>query len=179
MKNLIVYFSHSSNNKQLVVELKSKLNCDIIQIKEVNKRSGFTILMDVMFRRNPAMQEVSTDIKMYDHIIFVAPVWAGRIASPLKSYILQHKRDIHSYSFITVCSGVSGQKKKIEMELTHLAAKSPMVVTELWINDLLPEDRKNKIKYVTPYRVKPNEFIVFEQPIQKHIDTIASEFSRG
>jgi flavodoxin len=174
MKVLIVYFSYAGNNEILAKEIQKKLLCDTLQILDSNKRNGFTILLDILFDRKPSIQSYEKNIKTYDHIIFIAPIWASKIASPLKSFLRLEKNNIPQYSFITACSGYAGQKEKIAKDLIRLIEKQPTIVTELWINDLLPADQKNKIKYVTPYRLQPKDLVVFEAKIEKHIRAISN-----
>lgn len=170
MKTLIVYFSFSGNNEMLALELGKMLNCDVVKIKEVKKRIGFSIFLDVLFNRTPRIKDHGKNIDEYDHIIFVAPIWASKIASPLKSFLLLEKNNIQRYSFISVCAGSRDQKTKIESELLRLVGKRPVITTELWINDLLPEEKKNKIKYVTSYRLKAGDLSFFDTEIRKHTE---------
>ncbi len=83
------------------------------------------------------------------------------------------KNNIQRYSFITACSGSAGQNEKIEKDLVRLVEKQPATVTALWINDLLPADQKNKIKYVTTSRLQPKDLVAFEAEIEKHIRAIS------
>ena len=168
MKTLIAYFSFSGNNEMLALELKKMLNCDILKINEVRKRHGFSIFLDVLFNRTPRIQDHGKNIAEYDHIIFVAPIWASKIASPLKSFLLLEKNNIRRYSFISVCSGYEDQKTKIENQLLGLVGKAPVITTELWINELLPNEKKNKIKYVTSYRMMASDLSFFKTEILKH-----------
>ena len=38
----------------------------------------------------------------YDKIIFITPVWAGAMSTPVRSYMAEHKDNIKSYSLIAV-----------------------------------------------------------------------------
>lgn len=174
MKTLITYFSFSGNNEMLAKEVQKRMSCDMLQILETKKRKGFTILMDILFNRTPDIQHYDKNVKGYDHVVCVGPIWAGKIATPLKSFLRIEKNNIRRYSFISACSGSPGQREKIEKELTRTTQQQPAIVTELWINDLLPADQKNKIKYVTPYRLQPKDLVVFEAKIEKHIRAISN-----
>ncbi len=160
----------------LANDLKKRFACETLKIIEPKKRKNITILFDVLFNRRPRIENIGRNLREYDHIIFIAPIWAGKIASPLKSLLLLQKENIRDYSFICACSGVENQKEKIQAQLTKLLQKPPIIVTELWINDLLPADQKNKIKYVTPYRLQPKDFVVFAPEIEKHVTTVSRQF---
>lgn len=79
------------------------------------------------------------------------------------------KHNIHEYSFITVCSSQPGQVEKITNQLTQLMAKEPITVEELKVNDLLPFEKKNKIKYTAPYRIKKPDLGVFQTEIENFV----------
>ena len=170
MKTLIVYYSFTNNNDLLARDIQEKLACDMVKIEEEKKRSGFTIFMDILFKRKPKIKQLHVFINDYDNFIFIAPIWAGRIASPLRSFLLMERANIDHYSFITVCGGMPGQKEKITSELTKLVQKAPQNVTELWINDLLPKDKKDTVKYTTAYRLKKTDLHAFNHEIYEFLN---------
>jgi multimeric flavodoxin WrbA len=67
------------------------LNCNILRIKELKKRTGFSIFLDTFLNRTPRIEDQEEKIKDYDHVILVAPVWAAKIATPLKSFLAEGK----------------------------------------------------------------------------------------
>jgi flavodoxin len=172
MKTLIVYYSFTENNKKLADHVRKNLDCDMVGIETVRKRSGLSIMLDMMFGRKPAIKPVPYYLRDYDHIIFIAPVWGGKIAMPMKSYMIDEKHNIRRYSFMTLCGGVRGQKEKIHNELTTLVGKQPARVCELWINNLLTAEKKDTIKYTTGYRIEPNELKAFEKDIAEFLKAI-------
>lgn len=169
MKTIVVYFSFSGNNDLLANEIQQKMHCDKFPITEPGKRTWFTIFLDILFDRMPRIQNTVPNLANYDNIIFIAPIWAGKIAAPLKSFLLLNKNSIGRYSFITACSGGPGQKEKIESELMRLVEKRPVIVTELWINNLLPADQKNNARGVASYRLTPKDIIEFASEIDGHL----------
>lgn len=43
---------------------------------------------------------------------------------------------------------------------------------QLKINDLLPPERKNKIKYATPYRINQRILLAFEMEIEQFLQAL-------
>lgn len=154
MKPLIVYYSHSGNNKKLALELQERMTCDLYEIKEQKKRKDLSILFDVLMKRNSRLAPLDIDISNYGPIILLAPVWAGKIAAPMRTFIKLQKDKLTDYSFITLCSGAAGQREKIVAELSALTPQKPAAVSELWINNLLPEEQRNKIKYTNNFQLE-------------------------
>lgn len=172
MKAIIVYYSHSSNNEALAREMKIRLGCDLLRIEEIKPRNGFTILLDLIFRRDAKIYNPDVMLDDYNMVVFVAPIWDAKIATPLKTFIKMEKGHLKNYAFITMCSGREGQHQKITDQLTQLTQKKPLIVTELKVNDLLPQDEKDKITYTTPYRIKPPDWHYFKKDIQHFVNTI-------
>ena len=101
--------------KCFALELKIMLNCNVLRINEIKKRTGFSIFLDIFFNRTPRIEDHEEKIKDYDHVILIAPVWAAKIATPLKSFLLKEKNNIRRYSFITVCGEVKIKNLRLKM----------------------------------------------------------------
>lgn len=169
MKTIIVYYSNTNNNEVLAHDLQKKLSCDILKIEEVSKRTGFRILLDLLFNRTPRINDHGIPLELYSNFIFVAPIWAGKIASPLRSFLLKEKEHVKSYSFISLCGGVEGQVDKIKKELKTILQYDPKLVKELWINHLLPAEKMNTVKYTSGYRVLPADLENFKEQIDEFV----------
>jgi flavodoxin len=169
MKNLVAYYSFTQNNEKLAIEVQKKLNCDLLKIEEKSKRTAITIMLDLLFNRKPAIKPTPVQVKDYDHVILIGPVWASKVGTPLKSFLLAERNNIHQYSFLTLCSGVAGQKEKLAQQLTALAGKAPIHVAELWINDFLPEGKKNTIQYATRYRIERKDIKALNERIDNFL----------
>jgi flavodoxin len=171
MKNLIVYYSFTENNKKLAEYVRNKLHCDIVGIETVKKRAGLSILLDLMFNRKPGIKPVPYSLRDYDHIVFMSPIWAGKIAMPLTSFLIKEKQNVRTYSFITLCGGGNAnQREKIQNLLSIVLGRQPITVAELWINTLLHDEKKNTIKYASGYRIDSNEFNAFDKDIMKFLN---------
>lgn len=173
MKTLIVYYSFTNNNELLARTLQAKLNCDILMIEEVTKRTGFKIMLDLILDRTPKIKPHPFSIDSYELCIFIAPVWAGKIASPLKSFLVQEKNRINTYSFITICGGgAREQKEKLTESLTEIVGQKPGIVKELWTNDLLADEEKDTIKYTTGYRIQQKDLQKFSREIDDFVTAL-------
>jgi hypothetical protein len=170
MKTLIVYYSYTANNEKLAHFIRQLLDCDILRIEDLRPRSAVTILFDVIFHRHSAIKPYACTLKDYDRVILVAPIWDARIASPMATFLRKEKDNISHYSFVTLCGGRADQVVKVRRQLMGLAGKSPADVLELCVNDLLPPEKKNKIRYVTPYRVNESELAVYRPQIDRFLN---------
>ena len=131
--------------------------------------------MDLLFDRTPTLKDHAVSLGLYSDFIFVAPIWASKIASPLKAFMVKEKQHIKRYSFISLCGGSKGQLERIKEQLLQILQREPTTIKELWINDLLVSERKNTIKYTSGYRVLPADLENFKEKIDEFVKVQSSQ----
>jgi len=171
MKTLIAYYSYTGNNEVLARDLQKKLNGDLFKIEPKQPRTYFSIMMDIIFNRTPEITDFYHAHFTYDHHVLIGPVWAGRIGSPLRSFLQKEGAGIANYSFITICGGVSGQNEKITRSLTKIAGRMPSQVVELRLNELLLGTGRKSLQ-VDNYKLEPGDLRFFEPRIDNFVKSI-------
>jgi len=162
MKTLIIYYSLTNNNEKLALYLKKKLNCDLFAIQTKKKWNFFDIFLSLIFKKKAHIKEYKIDWENYDQVIFTCPVWFGKIAFPLKTFLTEEKTNIKNYHFISICAG--GQKEKIFESLKSILTKEPKSVEEISLK-LLDKDDKVKIHD----HLSDEDFDALKQNIDKAI----------
>lgn len=175
MKTLLVYYSFTQNNQLLAKMIQMRLGCEMFKIETVRKRSTFSIFLDTLFGRRPSIRKHNLSIPDYDQFVFVSPIWMGKIASPLKTFLYEEKNKIKRYSFITICGGLPGQKEKIEAELASILKTRPVNVTDLWISEIIDNTTPKDARNISAYRVGPKEMAKFNTQIDDFCFTILKE----
>jgi len=89
MKKLVIYYSYSGNTKAIAQELAAKESADIAEIKD-KKRPGkikaYTAgIVSSILGKAWKIQPLTVDLAVYDHLIMLAPVWAGNPAPAFNS----------------------------------------------------------------------------------------------
>jgi flavodoxin len=174
MNTLVVYYSFTKNNELLATQIQQRLGAHLYKIETLKRRSGFSIFLDLLFKRKPAIRKHRLWLQNYDHMVFVAPIWAGKIAGPLVTFLCEEKSKIHRYSFISFCGGGIGQQEKIEQELRTILSHAPEKVTELWVSDLLGDKKKN-VNTVSRYRVEQGDLMKYKGKIDDFCSVIQGE----
>lgn len=173
MRILIIYFSFSGNNRLLAEYLGRRIGCDVCPIVEKKRRTMLTIILDMMFRREPGVESLEYSTSNYEHIILVAPIWDAKVANPMKTLIKMKKSTLSGYSFISLCGYErSGQKESITKELSTLAGHPPKTVVELKISELLPVEKQNEIRAISRYHINSEEMSIFESQINEFLKLI-------
>ena len=91
MKTLIISYSFTGNNGKLANKIARILDADYTVIKETKNRTLFTILIDLLLNRIPPIKKLEKQFELYTNLIFVAPIWFGKIATPLRALFKELK----------------------------------------------------------------------------------------
>ena len=175
MNVLIIYYSYTGNNELLARELGRRLAAPLHRIEERGRRWGISIFLDLVFRRRPAILQSHVQPELVEHVILVAPVWGGRIAGPMKTFLEQKAEKIRQYSFITLCGHM--QNPDLESELEQVTGKKPLVITQLAVEELLPPAQHGKVMKVSRYRVREAELVAFERQLKDFMQAVVGAAS--
>jgi len=178
MKTLIVYYSFTDNNKVLANELALKLNADVEQILEEDDRSFLKCLTDSFFDKFPFIQSSYHDPLEYDIVILIAPIWASKIASPMKSFLNLYGRDLKSHAFITVCGGGLKGPNPVEENLLRFTGKKPLIVSQLHKSELVPAKERKNIFKISKIKISKEELnSQFKHQVDVFVKKISQEIS--
>jgi hypothetical protein len=153
MKVLVISYSLTGNNGKLASSLASRLDAKHIQIIEEKQRNNGSIAFDILFNRIPRIKININNIEEYDLIVFVAPVWMGCIAAPLRACFSNVASKLKRYAFISISGGADGPNPKLENELIKRLRKTPELVLDMHIADLLPKEPKPTRDVTSKYQI--------------------------
>jgi flavodoxin len=119
MKKIVIYYSHSDHSKLIA----SHLNGDKREIKlEKQLPRNMFLLMIVggyysIFGKNLALEKMDVDINQYDEITLITPVWAGKPASPMQSFLNSIKFKNKKVRVIFSYGGSEGRSASVIKDL--------------------------------------------------------------
>jgi len=144
MKTLCISYSLSGNNDALAASIAAKLGADHVKVTDAKKRTMGTTAFDMLLNRTPQISMPEVKLSDYGKVVFFAPIWMGKIASPLRGCFKKLKLGIVSYAFVSLSGGAIGMDitAKLAKELEKLLGKKPAQVIDMHIADLLPKDLK-------------------------------------
>lgn len=168
MKQLILFYSHGGNNRQLAQFIGKRYHIETAEILEKRKkRTMFTTMLDFIFSRKPKLQPLTPDLSSYDHIMLVAPIWMGRVAAPMLSALNTYGNDIKSYSFFTFSGGPEESQEKFTEVLESTLNKKAETVLTFAIQDLLSEEQKKDPKNVMQFKANETQISAFTPDLDK------------
>lgn len=147
MKTLVAYYSRTNITKELALEIAEALNADseeIISKVNYDGKLGYVRAgKDGMSAKIIDLETLKYDPADYDLIYLGVPVWAGKAANPLISYIKQNEGKFGDVKFFATAgkSGFEGAFKQME----EFVGKSPLNTLALTTKEVKSGDYKNKL----------------------------------
>ncbi len=134
MRTLIVYYSRTGNTKRAAERLSTFLKADIIQIGSLEKFNGIfgfiKAILQARIGKAPEIAEINKDINGYDLVLLCSPVWAGKISSPARTFIIKYGDNIRKIGYLLVRGDRKNEYKAIWnamddlLHIKHVAAIS-------------------------------------------------------
>ncbi|MEN8906558.1 MAG: hypothetical protein ABF289_11425 [Clostridiales bacterium] len=142
MKKLIISYSFTGNNKMLSQSVAKELAADIIEVTELKERTIKTIIIDIMFNREPNINPIPNDLKDYDIVILNGPIWMGKVASPLCSYFKYISNAKCDYAFFSISGGAYNKNTNLEKDIRKKAKRDAIAVVDIHLADYLTDEDK-------------------------------------
>lgn len=101
---IVVYFSRTGYTKKIAYEIADKLASDIIELKTSEKISGLLGFLWCgrygMYKWKMKTENISVDLKNYDKVIIVSPIWVFNICSPIRDFCYKYSSDINKVEYV-------------------------------------------------------------------------------
>lgn len=147
MSVLVAYYSRTNITKKLAEEIANKENADIEQIiPKVNYNGKIGFMRggkDSVSAKIIDLEPLKFDPADYDLIYLGVPVWAGKAANPMISYIKQNEGKFNNVKFFST-AGSSGFEGAFE-QMEEYVGKSPLKTLALTTKEVKKDEAKDKI----------------------------------
>ena len=129
MKTLIVYYSRTGKVKKAAESaLRLYEDAEILEIKDPVKRNGILGALKCGYhavtKQVIPLVPIEQDLSSYDKIVLCAPVWAGNIASPARSFLINCGPQINSIEYIIMHASEKENYEPILDEMDELCKKA-------------------------------------------------------
>lgn len=148
MKTLVIYYSRTGTTKKVGKKIAQMLKCDSEEIIDTKNRDGiFGYIksgMEAGFKRGTVIKQIKKNPAKYGLVIIGTPVWAGTMASAVRTYIKENKNKFKKVAFFCTMGG-SGSKRTFKA-MEGLCKKKPAVLLVLTTKEVIKEEHIQKIK---------------------------------
>lgn len=155
-KTLIVYYSYTNNTEQIVDDLKTMINADVIEVEPANKNLDYAAnnyaigteqLNKIKNNPNdessyPAIDPVSVDLSKYNTIIIATPLWWSQMASNMQTLLFKYGDEMAGKNIGLIVSSHSSGISGVEADAKRLVPNGKFYTKSLWINASKHSQRK-------------------------------------
>ncbi len=120
MKTLVVYYSRTGVTRKVARMIADRLSCDLEQIEEERNRKGMVAYLwssyEAFREKTPPIKQAGQDPAAYDLVVIGTPMWAWKMASPVRSYLAQKEASLPAVAFFCTSGGSDGAKLLQDMQ---------------------------------------------------------------
>ncbi|MEN6338613.1 MAG: hypothetical protein ABFD03_00655 [Clostridiaceae bacterium] len=153
MNIAVVVYSLTGNNAKLAKGVSKSLGAAYIEIQPEKPVSNGTIFKTLLFGGVPKSTPEPAALASYDKLVFVAPVWMGMAAFPLRPYLSAFGKTKKPYGFLSVSGGADGGNPKIKRDLYKRVGYAPVILLDQNIRSLLPAEPAPTREMTSAYRL--------------------------
>ena len=155
-KTLIVYYSYTNNTEQIVDDLKTMINADVIEVEPANKNLDYAAnnyaigteqLNKIKNNPNdassyPAIDPVTVDMSKYNTVIIATPLWWSQMASNMQTFLFKYGNEMAGKNIGLIVSSHSSGISGVEADAKRLVPNGKFYTKSLWINASKHSQRK-------------------------------------
>ena len=155
-KTLIVYYSYTNNTEQIVDDLKTMINADVIEVEPANKNLDYAAnnyaigteqLNKIKNNPNdessyPAIDPVIVDMSKYNTVIIATPLWWSQMASNMQTLLFKYGAEMAGKNIGLIVSSHSSGISGVEADAKRLVPNGKFYAKSLWINASKHSQRK-------------------------------------
>lgn len=146
-RTLVVYYSFTENVHNVVTELRSQIETDVVRVEPAEKGLDYaannyaigSALISAI--RNdpdhessyPEIDPVDADLSLYDTIIIGAPLWWSNMAAPMQTFLFKHGNEMADKNIGLIVSSASSGISGVESDARRLVPKGKFLSPSLWI----------------------------------------------
>ena len=109
---LILYYSLTGNTKACCEALQKELGADILEIKDLKKRPGFTTAIGSLLGMHTNIEPETPDLSGYSHIILGSPIWTGKLSMAIRTLIDRNNFEGKKVILFTTTNAFEKEKYK-------------------------------------------------------------------
>ena len=138
MKTLVVVYSVTGNTLSVAKKITKEVGADLEIIEDnVNRGGIFGFLRsgyEAVTKKILPISEPKHNPSDYEITIIGTPIWAGRMSSPVRSYLMRFQGCFRQVAFFTTSLG--GGHEKAFLEMAELTGVKPLATAEITLGEI-------------------------------------------
>jgi len=128
-RTLVITYSYTGTGRKLAQLLRAQHGWAQGEVLELRPRAGawgtLRCVLDSLLRRHPPVRYAGPPIKAFDSVVLIAPIWVGRIAAPMRSFVAAFANELPDMALISVAG--SAKSPPAADEVSGIAQRTPLL----------------------------------------------------
>lgn len=146
-KTLVVYFSRTGYTQKAAESIAAGCGADVEGIREHRGRRGilgyFRSAREALKGVQADIQPVAKQPEDYEVVILGTPVWAGKISSPMRAYLVANRDKFDQVAFF--CTQHASGAEKVFRDMAELCPQPALATLALNDADIRSGGHKDKV----------------------------------
>jgi hypothetical protein len=105
-KVLVVVYSWTGTSHRLAEAMSMSRQWAMAEIRDAKPgRTAGRCVIDSLLRRRPAIRYEGPDPLGFDAVVLISPIWVGRLAAPMRSFIADRAKSLPPAVVVSVMGG--------------------------------------------------------------------------
>jgi len=156
MKTLVVVYSRTGNTLSVAKRIAGELEADLEAIEDKTNRKGILGFLrsgyESLRKKIPPIAEPKHNPDDYELFIIGTPIWAGRMSSPVRAYLMRFRGQLRKVAFFATSAG--GDHGKALAEMVELAAAEPLATVEITFGQIKKGETEPLKSFIETVRSK-------------------------
>lgn len=159
-RTLVAYYSYTNNVETIVNNLKTQIECDVVEIEPAEKGLDYaannyalgTALLNAI-RNNPndassypAIDRVEINLDNYDTIIIACPLWWSQMAAPFQTFLFHYGSQMAGKNIGVIVSSASSGISGVVADAKRLIPEGKFLEPNLWIRSSQTSNSRSMIE---------------------------------
>jgi|TARA_R110002096_G_scaffold415163_1_gene616624 flavodoxin len=152
---LVIYYSDTGNTEKVARHIANETGAVVEAIHtpvfgkgiwNYLKRAWYALSKKVI-----PINDIENDPSQFDLVIIGSPVWAGHVASPVRSYLMKYSSKFSSIAFFVTLGGSGGESALQDMkDLSDLEPEVELIINQ---KDFRADDASIKTRRYASYLI--------------------------
>jgi hypothetical protein len=136
MSTLVVYYSFTGTCRLAAMAIAAVEGWPTAEITDAaSGRGTLRCVIDSLLRRRPRVLYQGPPVESADLVVLVSPIWARRLAGPMRSFVASHRDGLRDVAVVSVM-GEGGAPNAVA-EVGALLGRSPVLSTAFLAQEVL------------------------------------------
>lgn len=157
MNIAVVVYSLTGNNAKLGKSVSQAIGATYLELQPLKPVTNGSIFSTLVFGVVPKSLPSPDAVIGFDKVLFVAPVWMGMAAFPLRPYLCAVGKAKKQYGFLSISGGADSVNPTIDSDLKKRVGYAPEFLLDQHIRALLTNEPKPTREMTTAYRLTESD----------------------